>query len=134
MRAPVEFLRAIRAKAKFCEHFKARHILGEWWQGLVAGIYPLVCTHLNIDRFVGLLVPATSPRNQTSLIRGTSRRAQTFGPCNYNCNANYEYTLGDWFPKQVPATSPYDKSLRQVPATSPCDKSLRQVPATSPCD
>ena len=30
---------------------------------------------------MALLVPATSPRNQTSLIRGTSRRDQNWGPC-----------------------------------------------------
>ena len=50
--------------------------------GLVAGTYPLVCTGEKIDRFVKLLVPATSPRNQTSLIRGTSRRDQKCGPCD----------------------------------------------------
>ena len=39
-------------------------------------------THWKIARFVGLLVPATSPRNQTSLIRGTRRRDQKCGPCD----------------------------------------------------
>ena len=28
------------------------------------------------------MIPATSPRNQTSLIRGTSRRDQKCGPCD----------------------------------------------------
>ena len=51
-------------------------------QGLVAGTYPLVCTGERIDRYVGLLVPATSPRNQAGLIRGTSRRDQKCGPCD----------------------------------------------------
>ena len=73
---------------------KARHTLEHQSLGFVAGTYPLVCARYKIDRFVGLLVPATSPRNQTSLIRGTSRcRDQKCGPY-------------DWSPKNVPATSP----------------------------
>ena len=87
---------------------KAVHTLGDQSQGLFAGTYPLVCTHWKIDRFEGQLVPATSLRNQTSLIRGTSRRGQKCGPSDWNFDAKYEYTLGDWSPKQVPATSLYD--------------------------
>ena len=79
-------------------------------RGLVAGTYPLVCTHQKIDRFVGLLVPATSPRNQTSLIRGTSRRDQKCGPCHQNFVAKYQYTLG---------IDPRSKSLRPIPQCVP---------------
>jgi len=61
---------------------------------------------------VELLVPATSPRNETSWIRETSRRDLNCGDKNFD--AKYEYTLGDWSPRQVLATS----------WTSPCDQSL----------
>ena len=70
---------------------QARHTLRDWSQ---------------IDRFVGLLVSAIRPRNKTRLIRGTSRRNEKCDPCDENFDAKYEYTIEDWSPKQVPATSP----------------------------
>ena len=75
----------------------------------VAGSYPLVCAHQKTDRFVGLLVPANSPRDQTGLIRGTSRRNPNMWSPRLAFDAKYEYTLGDWSPKQVLATSPCDQ-------------------------
>ena len=70
------------------------------------------CVHTRkLTLFVGLLVPATSsPRNQTSLIRGASRRDQRCGSCDQNFDAKYEYTLGEGSPKEVHATSPCDQS------------------------
>jgi len=49
----------------------------------------------NLDRFVGLMVPATSPRNQTRLICGTNRRDKKCGPCDWNFDGKYEFRLGD---------------------------------------
>ena len=55
---------------------------------------------------IELLVHATSPMHQTSLISGASRKDQKRGPCDYNFEETYDYTLRDWSPRPVPATSP----------------------------
>ena len=80
---------------------QTRHTLG----------YPLVCTHQKIDRFVGLLVPATSSRNHTSLIRG----GQSQGPKMWSLRLEFRCKIRVQIWGLIPRASLCDKSLRPVP-------------------